>query len=166
MTFVSESKIEHIAQKLDDLSRLVQRLDTSPHQKRTGLREKNIESHETGKSLQISQSSGTHHEGIDTSLLVNALEVASFLETVLAQRDNGLESRVTADIRLSHQTLQAVLDSQGRHSSLSEDLPFPRSLLPGMTLKDLPIPSMENVMACMRMLQGTFVVKWVSIILL
>jgi hypothetical protein len=159
LTFISESKIEHITQKLDDLVRLMQRLDVPPNQKRLQPSGKNIELHEAAKPLQPSQSSGPDHEGIDTSLLVSALRVANLLETALDHRTTGVESRDIAEIRLSRQTLQAVLDSQGQRSSLNESPPFPRSLPPGMTLRDLPMPPIEKVMACLRMVQGTSMVR-------
>lgn len=137
----------------------MERLDVPPNQTLLQLSGKNTEVHEAAKSLRPSQSSGPRHEGIDTSLLVNALQVANLLETALGDQTTRVESRATAEIRLSRQTLQAVLDSQGRRSSLNEGPPFARSLPPGMTLRDLPIPPIEKIMACLRTVQGMFMVR-------
>jgi hypothetical protein len=152
-----------MSQKLDDLFRLVQRLDILSSQTRPQPNAESTESHDAAKASRPSQSAGPDQEGIDTSLLVNALQVASLLETALDHQATGAESRATAEIRSSRQTLQAVLDSQGRRSSFSEGPPFARSLAPGTTLRDLPMPPIEKIMACLRMVQGTFVVQEASI---
>lgn len=159
LTLISESKIEHITQRLDNLVHLVRQLDVPPNQRHLQPIGKE-DLHEATKPTRPSQPSSSDYEGIDTSLLVNALQVADFLVTALDHQATGVESRATAEIRSSRQTLQAVLDSQCRRSSLIEGPPFARCLPPGMTLRDLPMPPIEKVMECLRMIQGTFMVKW------
>lgn len=114
----------------------------------------NANLHATSKSSRPPQTSTPDHEGIDISLLLNVIQVADLLETALDHEDTGDQSSAAADIRLSRQTLQDVLRSQSRHSSLHEGPPFAKTLSPGMTLRDLPLPTIENVMACLRMVQG------------
>jgi hypothetical protein len=146
-----------MSKKLDGLVRLVQRLNIPYSQTRLQPNAESTESHEAAKTSRPTQSANPDQEGIDTSLLVNALQVASFLET-------ALDHQATAGIRSSRQTLQAVLDSQGRHSSFSEGPPFASFLLPGTTLRDLPMPPIEKIMACLRMVQdrGITTAPWLG----
>ncbi|KAF2019492.1 hypothetical protein BU24DRAFT_386428 [Aaosphaeria arxii CBS 175.79] len=160
-----ERRIEHITQKIDDLVHLMKRLDTPPDGRLPQLSGKNIELYEVEKQFRPTQSSVTYHEGIDTSLFVNALQVAKLLETALDHQITGDHSQATAEIRLSRQTLQTVLDSQGRRGTgPDEGPPFARTLPPGKTFRDLSIPPIEKAMACLRMVQdrNVITVPWLG----
>ncbi|CAN9478455.1 unnamed protein product [Alternaria alternata] len=108
----NESKIEDITKKLDDLARLVQRLEVRPDQSLSQRSTINANLHTTNKSSRPPQTSTPDHEGIDISLLLNVIQVADLLETALDHEDTGDQSSTVADIRLSRQTLQDVLRSQ------------------------------------------------------
>jgi len=132
----------------------VKRLEVRPDRDLSQLSTMNASLHATSKSSRPPQTSTADHEGIDISLLLNVIQVADLRGTALDHADTGDQSSAAADIQLSRQTLQDVLRSQSRHSSLHESPPFAKTLPPDMNLRDLPLPTIENVMACLRMVQG------------
>lgn len=147
-----------MTRKIDDLFHLVKRLDVPPNEGRAQPWCQNVKLYEAVKPSVPTQPTGPDHEGIDTSLLSSALQVARLLESSSYPR-TGNESQANTEIRSSRQTLQAILDSHGRRgTNLDGGSPFARSLPPGMTFRDLPMPPMEKVLACMRMVQGAFII--------
>lgn len=159
MTLNSESKIEHITRKIDDLVQLVERLDAPSKDRPAESSGQNIQLNDAAKPSKHTHSSGPDFEGIDTSLLLHALQVAKLLKNAVDDGATGHESQPIAQLRSSSQILQAVLDPQRRVAGLNDGPPFARSLPPGMTLRDLPVPPLEKIMACLRMVQGTFMIK-------
>ncbi|KAL1792257.1 hypothetical protein ACET3X_010008 [Alternaria dauci] len=159
-----ESKIEHINQKLDELTCLVQRLEVRPDRTFSKPGAMASDLHEVMRSSPSFQKSVPDHEGIDISLLVNVLQVADLLETALNNRNIGDQSSTVADIQSCRRTLQNALGSQSRRSSQNEGPPFARSLLTGLIPREVPLPTIDKVMACLRMAQdhGTTTVPWLG----
>ncbi|CAN9261296.1 unnamed protein product [Alternaria alternata] len=119
----NESKIEDITKKLDDLARLVQRLEVRPDQSLSQRSTINANLHTTNKSSRPPQTSTPDHEGIDISLLLNVIQVADLLETALDHEDTGDQSSTVADIRLSRQTLQDARWDEDSRGTIGELMP-------------------------------------------
>ena len=132
----------------------MQRLEVRPGRDLSQLSTMNADLHATSKSSRPPQTSTPDYEGIEISLLLNVIQVADLRGNALDHADTGDPSSAAADIRLYRQTLQDVLRSQSRHSSLHEGLPIAKTLPPDMNLRHLPLPTIENVMVCLKMVRG------------
>lgn len=104
-----------------------------------------------------SRPTAAEYEGIDNSLFSHAISVTKFLEEAV-EVDSGERASSTArEIRSALHTLQTALDSQKRRNLADEDAaPFPGTRPLSSTTRDLPVPPIDKVMACLRMAQGAY----------
>lgn len=104
-----------------------------------------------------SRLAAAEHQGIDNSLFSYAISATKFLEEAVKFDGGERASSTVLEMRSALDTLQAVVDSQKRRNVADEDAPpFPRTLPLGMTTRDLPVPPIDKVMACLRMAQGAY----------
>lgn len=104
-----------------------------------------------------SRPTSAEHQGIDNSLFSYAISATKFLEEAVKLDSGERASSTVLEMRSALDTLQAVVDSQKRRNVAHEDgPPFPRTLPLGSTTRDLPVPPIDKVMACLRMVQGAY----------
>lgn len=97
------------------------------------------------------------YEGIDNSLFSHAISAAKCLEEAVKVDSGEQASSAAREIRSALRTLQTALDSQKRRNVADEDAaPFPKALPLSATTRDLPVPPIDKVMACLRMAQGAY----------
>jgi hypothetical protein len=99
----------------------------------------------------------SEHQGTDTSLLSHAISATKFLQEAVRNDGNEQATVIGLEIESALEILQAVAGSQGRRNRPEEDgPPFRTILAPGKITRDLPVPPIDKVMACLRMAQGAY----------
>jgi hypothetical protein len=64
-----------------------------------------------------------------------------------------------AELTSALETLCSTVSIQNQQNEAMEgSRPFPNALSPGLTFKDLPIPSIDRIMACLRSAQGGYTI--------
>ncbi|GFG03281.1 protein STB5 [Aspergillus udagawae] len=93
-------------------------------------------------------------EGIESTLFAHVIFAARFLQTVVA---NDPYSNVPAEMAAVLDNLQSTVNIQKQQNENLEDLPpFSKSLPLGHSFRDLPIPSMDRILACLRFAHGSY----------
>lgn len=154
----SESRIEHISQKIDDLARLMEGLNAADRKEGVRPEENHNQTYpippEDKKVPRFEASDG---HGMERSLFSHAIAAMKFVEEAVKTAGDEQRSSTTEEMSLALGTLQAVVGSQKRRTSPEEDgPPFKITLPPGTTTRDLPVPPIDKVMACLRMAQGAY----------
>lgn len=150
----SESRIEHISQKIDDLARLMEGLSPgrspqTPSSNRDQTYQMPME------KVSRPKPSASENQAMESSLLSQAVVATTFLEEAVRLSGEENTPETSKALKAALETLQAVVNSQKRRSSPEEEgLPFVAPLPPGTTTRDLPVPPIDKVMACLRMAQG------------
>lgn len=142
----SERRLEDISTKIDALGEIVKRLD---ERHAVGLAN-------PGKMRVPEQSSllssGTNYqplsraEGIESSLFAHVIFTTEALQVTMTDSPGVLSAMDALRTTVNVQKQQ--------NETLERSRPFPKELPPGLNLRDLPIPSMEKIMACLRIAQG------------
>ncbi|KAH8879728.1 hypothetical protein GQ53DRAFT_800065 [Thozetella sp. PMI_491] len=150
---IYESRIEHISQKIDDLARLMEGLN-NPLQKRPSHSGRNRNEACPAENNRDTRPTAVEHEGIENTLFAHALSATKSLEEAVKVDSDERASSTTLEMKSALETLQAVVNSQKRRNVTDRDTPpFPGALPFSTTTRDLPIPSIDKVMACLRMAQ-------------
>ncbi|KAH6962340.1 fungal-specific transcription factor domain-containing protein [Ilyonectria sp. MPI-CAGE-AT-0026] len=148
-----ESRIEHISQKIDDLARLMEG-SNNPIEKGPSHSGRNRNETYPVENSRRSRPTAVEHQGIDNSLFSYAISATKFLEEAVKFNGGERASSTVLEMRSALDTLQAVVDSQKRRNVADEAAPpFPGTLPLGITTRDLPVPPIDKVMACLRMAQ-------------
>ncbi|KAF7529807.1 hypothetical protein PCG10_006138 [Penicillium crustosum] len=160
---VYESRMEHISNKIDDLSEMMRHLS---HERSSNggpatsaaLQPPLHSSFRSSKSRVAASGNKTgarnHHQpsieagGIESTLLAHVIFATRFLQTVVA---NDPYSKVAAEMTSVLDALRSTVNVQKQQNETLEDSPpFSKALPPGLSFRDLPIPSMDRILACLR----------------
>jgi hypothetical protein len=107
------------------------------------------------EKTQSSKSLASENQAMESSLLSQAVVATTFLEEAVRLSGEENTPETSKALKAALETLQAVVKSQKRRSSPEEEgIPFVAPLPPGTTTRDLPVPPIDKVMACLRMAQG------------
>ncbi|KAL3496321.1 hypothetical protein BJX62DRAFT_222020 [Aspergillus germanicus] len=148
---VYERRLEHISNKIDELGVIIGRLSDERH----------TSSFSTGGRMQSPSSlqpSGyglryqplTQAEGIESNLFAHVTFATESLQTAVGS------GPYSAELTSALETLWSTVSVQKQQNeALESSRPFPKVLPPGLTFKDLPIPSIDRIMACLRIAQGS-----------
>lgn len=93
-------------------------------------------------------------EGIESALFAHVICAAGALEITVM---NDPYSRAVDDITSALNTLRSTVnDQKQQNEALEGSHSFIKALPFGLSLRDLPIPSMDKIMTCLRIAQGTY----------
>lgn len=169
-TFNSENKIDRIVNRIEELNQTIQQLSISqpgpkyhgtplnPQTCQTAYRPTPASSEPTPSdpsfvSQSPSCSSKPEYEG-ESSLFAHAVFATKFLQNSV---NSNSPSEVALEMTSVLNALRGVIDAQKQQSDTIENLyPNALPLPPGASLRQLPMPSTEKAMACLRMAQGGF----------
>ncbi|EEU41522.1 uncharacterized protein NECHADRAFT_11912, partial [Fusarium vanettenii 77-13-4] len=158
---VYESRMDEISQKIDDLTDIMSRLshahpsigDTNstishpppnPWPPSTQPPRTNVQVYERG-----SHQSLTEADAIEPSLFSQAVLATKFLQAVLA---HDIFSPVAPEMTSALKSLGDIVEAQQRrNNSYDTSNPFSKTLPPGYTIRDLPLPPIGKIMACLRL---------------
>ncbi|KAJ5955969.1 hypothetical protein N7501_010248 [Penicillium viridicatum] len=160
---VYESRMEHISNKIDDLSEMMRQL-SHERTSNSGLAISAGLQPPLHSSLRSSESrvaasdnrtgTGNHHQplaeagGIESTLFSHVIFATRFLQTVVA---NDPYSNVAAEMTSVLDALRSTINVQKQQNeTLEGSHPFSKALPPGLSSRDLPIPSMDRILACLR----------------
>jgi hypothetical protein len=161
--------MEHISNKIDNLSDMMRRLSHGPPSN-SGLTTSAGSQLQLHSSLQPSEprvascdnnaGARPRHqpldkgEGIESTLFAHVIFAARFIQTVVA---NDPYSNVPAEMAAVLDNLQGTVNIQKQQNENLEGLPpFSKSLPLGLSFRDLPIPSMDRILACLRFAHGSY----------
>ncbi|OQE29192.1 hypothetical protein PENFLA_c004G09775 [Penicillium flavigenum] len=160
---VYESRMEHISNKIDKLSEMMRQLShertsNSGFASSTGLRSPLHSSHQSKESQATSSNNKTgakrphlplqEAEGIESTLFSHVIFATRYLQTVV---ENDPYSNVAAEMTSALDALRSMVSAQNQQNeTLEGSPPFSKVLPPGLSFKDLPIPSMDRILACLR----------------
>lgn len=166
---ISESRMQHISNKIDDLSEMMRQLS---HERSSscdiptsaGLQPPLHPSLRSSESPVASSDNKTgtrnHHQplaedgGIESTLFAHVIFATRFLQTVVA---NDPYSNVAAEMTSVLDALRGTINVQKQHNEMLESShPFSKALPPGLSFRDLPIPSMDRILACLRIAHGSY----------
>jgi hypothetical protein len=103
-------------------------------------------------SLRASPKAPAPAEAIESALFAHVIWAARTLETAVM---NDPYSRAVDAITSALNTLRSTVNDQKQQNErLEGSRSFLKALPSGLSLRDLPIPSMDKVMACLRIAQG------------
>ncbi|KAL2839473.1 hypothetical protein BJX68DRAFT_198610 [Aspergillus pseudodeflectus] len=145
---VYERRLEHISNKIDELGAIIGRLSDGRQGIPTRVRV------QSPSSLQASGFVAQHQpltqaEGIESNLFAHVTFATEALQTVLRSDPYFNEAAESA-----LETLCTRVSIQKQQNEVMEaSRPFPNVLPHGCTFKDLPIPSLDRIMACLRIAQ-------------
>lgn len=91
-------------------------------------------------------------EGIESALFAHVIRAARALETAVM---NDPYARAADGITSALNTLRSTIHNQKQQNEMMErSCSFQNTLPSGLSVRDLPIPSLDKVMACLRITQG------------
>lgn len=166
---ISESRMEHISNKIDGLSEMMKQL-SHERSSNSGLATSAPLQPPLHSSLRSSESrvaasdnrTGTrnHHQplaeagGIESTLFSHVICATRLLQTVVA---NDPYSNVAAEMTSVLDALRSTINVQKQQNeTLEGSHPFSKALPPGLSSRDLPIPSMDRILACLRIAHGSY----------
>ncbi|KAJ5185889.1 Transcription factor [Penicillium cf. griseofulvum] len=161
-----ENRIEHISDKIDDLSKMMRRLS---HEcwSNNGFAAPIGLGPPSNPPLQSSQSrvagrdnrpAATNRrqpfdevQGIESTLFAHVIFATRFLQGAVA---DDPQSNVAAEMISALDALRSTVNVQKQKNETVEDSPpFSKPIPPGFNHRDLPIPSMDRILACLRVAQ-------------
>lgn len=167
---ISESRMEHISNKIDDLSQMMRQLsherssNSGPGPATSAGLQPSLHSSLRPSESRIAASDNKtgariHHQplaetrGIESTLFAHVIFATRFLQTVVA---NDPYSNVAAEMTSVLDALRSTVNVQKQQNeTLEGSPPFSKALPPGLSSRDLPIPSMDRVLACLRTAHGS-----------
>ncbi|KAJ6188326.1 hypothetical protein N7519_003234 [Penicillium mononematosum] len=163
---VYESRMEHISNKIDKLSEMMRQLShertsNSGFASSAGLRSPLHSSFQSKESQVTSSDNKTgakrphlplkevkEVEGIESTLFSHAIFATRYLQTVV---ENDPYSNVAAEMTSALDALRSMVSAQNQQNeTLEGSPPFSKALPPELSLRGLPIPSMDRILACLR----------------
>ncbi|KAF9889991.1 hypothetical protein FE257_006671 [Aspergillus nanangensis] len=155
---VSEGRLEHISNRIEELYGIIGQLrderrnDDISLMAPTRLRVPSYSSLQSG-SLQGSPKAPALAEAIESALFAHVICAAGALETAVM---NDPYSRDVDDITSALNTLRSTVnDQKQQNETLEGSRSFLKAVPSGLSLRDLPIPSMDKIMACLRITQDS-----------
>ncbi|KAL6232121.1 hypothetical protein BDW75DRAFT_247397 [Aspergillus navahoensis] len=116
----------------------------------TRLRAPSYSSFQAG-GLRASPKAPAPAEGIEPALFAHVICAARALETAVM---NDPYSRAVNGITSALNTLRSTVnDQKQQNETLEGSRSFPKALSSGLSLRDLPIPSVDKIMTCLRITQ-------------
>lgn len=155
MTDNSERRLEYIANKLDHLAEVVGRLSHEHAGRATpaGLRlPLQPSSHQPSQAY---SSAPTQAEGIESTLFAHVIYTAKCLQA--AVMDPRLPHSDACELTAALNSLWSTIAAQKQQNqALESSQPFAKVFPQSLTadFKDLPIPSLDRIMACLRLAHG------------
>ncbi|PKX88891.1 putative C6 transcription factor [Aspergillus novofumigatus IBT 16806] len=153
---VYERRLEHISNRIEELYGIIGQLRDERHNSDsnlmapTRLRAPSYSSIQSG-SFRASTKAPAPAEGIESALFAHVMCAARALETAVM---NDPFSRAVDDITSALTTLRSTVNDQKQHNeTLEGSHSFLKALPSGLSLRDLPIPSMDKITACLRITQ-------------
>ncbi|KAF7555941.1 hypothetical protein G7Z17_g1839 [Cylindrodendrum hubeiense] len=163
---VYESRMEHISRKIDDLSEMMARL-TYAHlnggnfnlstSSRPPLHHQSSPAPIATASTDIEggnekcHRSVTEQEVIETSVFDQTVSATKFFQAAVA---NDPHSHAASEMTSALDVLRDVIEAQRQYNDTHDrSNPFLKTLPPGSSIRDLPMPPVSTVMACLRMAQ-------------
>ncbi|KAH7133832.1 hypothetical protein EDB81DRAFT_805179 [Dactylonectria macrodidyma] len=160
---VYESKMEHISRKIDDLTEMMSHLSQAKFNSAdlaspSGLHPsaRHWPSGQSSAQTQDPRTELRHQsiaggETIETSIFSQAVFATRFLQTAVA---NDPHSQVASEMTSVVDALKNIVETQRqRNDSQQSSNPFEKPLPAGLSSRDLPLPPLDKVMACLRMAQ-------------
>ncbi|KAL5042783.1 hypothetical protein BDW71DRAFT_200328 [Aspergillus fruticulosus] len=153
---VYERRLEHISNRIEELYGIIGQLRDERHNgdsslmTQTRLRALSYSSLQSDR-LRASPKAPAPAEGIESALIAHFICAARAFETAVM---NDPHSGAIDDIISALNTLRSTVnDQEQQNKMLQESHSFVKALPSGLSLKDLPIPSMDKIMACLRITQ-------------
>ncbi|KAH2079384.1 hypothetical protein KXW32_007328 [Aspergillus fumigatus] len=153
---VYERRLEHISNRIEELYGIIGQLRDERHNSdsslmaTTRLRPPSDSSPQSG-SLRASTNAPAPAEGIESALFANVICAARALETAVM---NDPYSKAVSDVTSALNTLWSTVNTQKQQNeTLEGSRSFLKALPSGFSLRDLPIPSLDKIMACLRITQ-------------
>lgn len=168
---ISESRMEHISNKIDDLCEMMRhRSHERSSNSNSGLAtsagmqpplHSSLRSNESRVASSDNKTGATNHHqplaeagGIESTLFAHVIFATRFLQTVVA---NDAYSNVAAEMTSVLDALRSTVNVQKQQNeTLEGSHPFSKALPPGLSSRDLPIPSMDRILACLRIAHGSY----------
>ncbi|EHK19784.1 uncharacterized protein TRIVIDRAFT_224464 [Trichoderma virens Gv29-8] len=153
---VYERRLEHISNRIEELYGIIGQLRDERHNEDSSLmaparlRAPSYSSLQSGR-LRAPAKALAPVEGIESALFAQVICAAGALETAVM---NDPYSRAVDDITSALNTLRnTVNDQKQQNETLAGSRSFPKALPSGLSLRDLPIPPLDKIMACLRIAQ-------------
>ncbi|KAJ0418637.1 hypothetical protein BJY00DRAFT_314788 [Aspergillus carlsbadensis] len=146
---IYERRLEYIANKIDELGGQMRRLSDERHSFSTVRVQSPSSLQPSGCGLRPQPLDQA--DGIEPNLFAHVTFAAEALQS--AVRGDPC-SNGTVELTSALETLWSTVNLQKQQNEAMESCrPFPNVLPPGLTFKDLPIPSLDRIMACLRIAQ-------------
>ncbi|GKZ61867.1 hypothetical protein AnigIFM49718_008934 [Aspergillus niger] len=152
----SERRLEHISNRIEELYGIIGQLrderrnGDSTLMAPAGSFAPSYTSPQTG-SPQVLTNAPAPAKGIETALFIHVICAARALETAVM---NDPYSRAIDDITSALNNLRSTVNVQKQQNeTLEGPLSFLKTLPSGLSLRDLPIPPLDKIMACLRITQ-------------
>ncbi|KAG2019203.1 hypothetical protein GB937_005497 [Aspergillus fischeri] len=152
----SEGRLEHISNKIDELGEIIKRLGDE----RLGTpgfanpAELRVPSYSLlqPSSAQTREQPLSRANVIESTLFAQVILVTEALQaTVMDSSYGSVATERTSALNLLWTTVNV---QKQKNENLEGSRPFPKELPSGFSLRDLPIPSLEKTMTCLRIAQG------------
>ncbi|CAP80742.1 Pc12g11150 [Penicillium rubens Wisconsin 54-1255] len=166
---VYENRMEHISNKIDKLSEMMRQLShertsNSGFAGSAGLRSPSHSFLQSTESQLTSsdKKAGAKRphlplkeaEGIDSTLFSHVIFATRYLQDVV---ENDPYSHVAAEMTSALDGLRSTVNAQNQQNeTLEGSPPFSKALPPGLGFRELPIPSMDRILACLRIAYGSY----------
>ncbi|OJJ07901.1 hypothetical protein ASPVEDRAFT_89134 [Aspergillus versicolor CBS 583.65] len=141
-----EQRLEDISTKIDELGEIVKRLDERHAVGRANPGKLRLPTHSSllSSGTKASEQPLSRAEGIESTLFAHVIFTAEALQATVADSPG-----VTPALDALWTTVNV---QKQQNETLERSRPF-RKLPPGFNLRDLPIPPMDKIMACLRIAQ-------------
>lgn len=152
----SESRMEYIQNRVNDLTEMVSRLSESNRNAASNnASATHSETRAASQSLSnVSTRTVSENDGIETSLFSHAVFAVKVLNAAIA---NDPASTTAAEMSDALNALQEAITTQDqRNESHERSPPFSTSLKPSQCLADLPHPPLDKIFACLAIAQGRY----------
>lgn len=161
--------MEHISRQVDNLSEMLRQLNHA-HSSISGV----VSSSSAGTQPQPPSRphdnprvpGGDRHAGIRRSPPLNeteSIESTLFSHVIFATKfvqtavENDSSSSISVEMTQALDDLRNLINIQNQQNQTSErSNPFSKVLTPGMTFQDLPLPPLDQILACLRFAQGSY----------
>ena len=161
--------MEHISNKIDKLSEMMRQLshertNNSDFESSAGSRSP-LHSSFQSKGAQVTSSDNKtgakrphlppkEAEGIESTLFSHVIFATRYLQAIV---ENDPYSNVAAEMTSALDALRSMVSAQNQQNEILEGSPpFSKALPSGLSLKDLPIPHMDKILACLRIAYGSY----------
>ncbi|CAG8892398.1 unnamed protein product [Penicillium egyptiacum] len=158
---VYESRMEHISNKIDKLSEMMRQLSRertcnsgfassagSPLHSSLQSKESPVASSDNTTSLKRPDLSLEEAGGLESTLFAHVIFATRYLQAVV---ENDPYSNVAAEMTSALDALRSMVNAQNQQNEILEDShPFSKALPPDLSFRELPIPSMNRILACLR----------------